>query len=1032
MSESILKALMQLFAIIASVDKDGVSVPARKVVKEYLEQHLNQELVKEYLGLFDHYIGIHHRDIVGKDGTKVKKRTSANSVKVLMICRQINEELQQKQKVLVLLQLLEFINEDDKVTEQELDFVKTVADVFNIQQNEYENIKAFILNSIDEIPEKEQLLIIESIETSIETEIKYRQDPNLEGEIIVLHIASTNMYVFRYTGNDDLYLNGQNILPNRYYLLDQGASIRSPKINPIYYGDIAGEFLQDAEKSRIFFSANKVEFRFRNSENGIQQFTFHGESGQLVGIMGGSGVGKSTLLNVMNGNLIPQSGDILINGYDIHKGKDELKGIVGFVPQDDLLIEELSVWQNLYYNAQLCFKKMSKQDITERVKNLLLDLDLYEIRDLKVGSPLNKFISGGQRKRLNIALELIREPYVLFVDEPTSGLSSADSEMVMDLLKEQTLKNKLVIINIHQPSSDIFKLFDKLLVLDKGGYLIYNGNPIDAIVYFKRMSHHVNADESQCMNCGNVNPEQILQIIESKVVNEYGKLTHKRKISPKEWHNYYVENIESKQITMKGFKEKMPDNPFNIPGKLKQFKIFSIRNVLSKLANRQYMLINFLEAPVLAIILGYFTKFIIGEQGAPFKYIFSENENIPAYLFMAVVVALFLGLTVSAEEIIRDRKILKREKFLNLSRLSYINSKILILFLISAIQTISFILVGNYILEIKGMTMSYWLVLFTTSACANMIGLNISAALDSVVTIYILIPLILVPQLLLSGVIVKFDKLHKNVASPNHVPFSGDLMTSRWAYEALAVTQFKDNKFQKHFFSEEQAKSQAGFITNYLVPELENRLQICKQYIQDEEQKDALKHELQVIKNEIIKLDRRNKIIKAGFTNNLQPQTFSPKVIKQTDAFLDQVRKFYSQKYSEASQLLDKEIEKTIKKYNGKDRLAEIRQNYHNDHLGNLVLNKQEIHKIIEYDNHLIQIAEPIYKIPQSKNGRAHFFAPVKRLGAVYIDTLWFNVMVIWFTSLLLYIILVFDLLRKSIEFFGRLKIKNLFKSRKK
>ena len=128
-----------------------------------------------------------------------------------------------------------------------------------------------------------------------------------------------------------------------------------------------------------------------------------------------------------------------------------------------------------------------------------------------------------------------------------------------------------------------------------------------------------------------------------------------------------------------------------------------------------------------------------------------ENDNLPAYIFMCVITSMFLGLIISSEEILKDRKILKRESFLNLSWFSYINSKIIMMFLISAIQTISFILVGNSILGIKGMTLQYWLVLFTTSCCANIIGLNLSSALNSVITIYILIPFIIIPQLSFSA-----------------------------------------------------------------------------------------------------------------------------------------------------------------------------------------------------------------------------------------------------------------------------------------
>src|SRR5690606_30368262 len=115
-------------------------------------------------------------------------------------------------------------------------------------------------------------------------------------------------------------------------------------------------------------------------------------------------------------------------------------------------------------------------------------LGLADKKDLKVGSPLNKVISGGQRKRLNIALELVREPSVLFLDEPTSGLSSKDSENIIDLLRELTLKGKLIFTVIHQPSSDIFKMFDKVAILDQGGYLVYFGNPVESVIHFKTLA----------------------------------------------------------------------------------------------------------------------------------------------------------------------------------------------------------------------------------------------------------------------------------------------------------------------------------------------------------------------------------------------------------------------------------------------------------------------------------------------------------------------------------------------------------------
>ena len=250
---------------------------------------------------------------------------------------------------------------------------------------------------------------------------------------------------------------------------------------------------------------------------------------------------------------------------------------------------------------------------------------------------------------------------------------------------------------------------------------------------------------------------------------------------------------------------------------MNQFKVFFIRDILSKVANSQYMLINFLEGPFLAFILAYLVKFFSTESGPDSSYIFRYNENITAYLFMSVVVALFMGLTVSAEEIISDRKILKRETFLNLSRFSYLASKTAIMFIISAIQTMSYILIGNLILGINGMIFDYWFVLFSCSFFANMLGLNISSAFNSVVTIYILIPILLIPQLLLSGVIVKFDKLNPSLSSQTVVPIAGEMMASRWAFEALAVNQFKENKFEKEYYSFDKAMSIANYKKNFWI-----------------------------------------------------------------------------------------------------------------------------------------------------------------------------------------------------------------------
>ncbi len=719
MTESVLKSIMRLYAIIGNLRQSADSEPdetdylhSREVTEAFLAQLVNPEQSAKYLQMFDfHFRNLQRRRIV-----KTIKRVALFSVKTLLICEQINNRLDLKQKSFLLLQLFDILkNDKHKITDEAYDFIGTISDSFGISPDDYDQLYFFVFSEQDEKAHINSFMIV----SGTKNELKFRHHlyrENMSGSIAVFYLKSIQTYFFRHEEADDwLYINGKSVIFNRIYLLEKGSAIRCPKILTIHYSDIIGSFQHMKLMHEIQLSALNIEYSFKNSENGIKKFNFQGKSGQLIGIMGGSGVGKTTLLNLLNGTLKPDSGRVLINGIDIYENPDKVKGTIGFIPQDDFLVEELTVFDNLYFNARFCFSNLEEFEIIALVDKLLKDLDLTEIRNLKVGTPLNKFISGGQRKRLNIALELLREPYILFVDEPTSGLSSNDSEKVIDLLKQQTYKGKLVIINIHQPSSDIFKMFDGLLVLDKGGRPVYYGNTIDSLVYFKSATQLVNANESECIWCGNLNPEQVLQIIETKEIDEKGYNTGKRMVSPEDWYQLYLGTIDS-NLNVVPIAKPVPKTSFSLPGKTIQFFLYSFRNIKCKIADKQYLFVNILEAPVLAFILGFITRYTTG-QG----YLFSENPNIPAFLFMSVVVALFLGMMGSAEEIIRDAKLLKREAFLNLSKKSYLDSKVVYLFSVSAFQMFIYVVISHFILGIHGMIFSYWLILFSTSCMANMV-----------------------------------------------------------------------------------------------------------------------------------------------------------------------------------------------------------------------------------------------------------------------------------------------------------------------
>ncbi len=1013
MSKRILKALMQLFAIIAP--PDGNVRDKASVVRLFLSQQLNNELLVEYIALFNKYYELNQKKQLKK--SKLKKHTSSSSVRVLKICTEINEELTHQQKFVVLVLLLEFIKADNEITPQELEFVGTVAETLYFIRAEFDTIKSFVLNELSSIAPSENLLIIDGYRDNISNAKKHISVDALCGYINIMYFPSSSMYLLRKFGDNELYLNGQIIRQSRVYVLNTGAAIKNSLIKPIYYSDIISVFNQDKINSKILFEVNNIHYHFVNGTEGLHDLSFSEYSGKLVGIMGASGTGKTTLLNVLNGSEKPSFGEVHINEINIHSFPQKIKGLIGHVSQDDLLIEELSVFQNLFFNAQLCFGNQSEKEIGKKVNKMLQQLGLFEIRDMKVGNVLDKRISGGQRKRLNIALELIREPTILFLDEPTSGLSSRDSENIMDLLKELTFKGKLVFVVIHQPSSNIFKMFDRLLILDQGGYLIYNGNPVDSIIYFKSRIHKADWSESECTYCGNINAEQIFNIIESQVLDELGNQTYTRKTAPKEWHQYYkkftdedVKNI-SPQL-------KLPHASFKIPSKLKQFWIFIQRDVFAKLANRQYVFLNILEAPALAFLLAYIVKFY--DVTVQQEYQLINNSNLPVYIFISVVVAIFVGLTVSAQEIYKDQKILKREKFLHLSRNSYLLSKIAVLFILSAIQSLLFVLVGNTIMEIEGMFGAYWLILFSTWLFSNILGLNISDGFKTSVTIYIIIPFLIIPQIILSGVIVPFNKLNPSISKPNSIPWYGEIMVSRWAYEAIAVYQYKDNKFEKNIYQQTKEASNAKYYKNYWLPKLNNILNYCKLNLDKPNYKDVTTQKLRILRNEIGKMNNLLPQFTYEHIEDFSMETINTEQLNQISKHFDKLDKYLTQKFNTITKHNDVYINRLQDSLGGKNRYIELMRKHANQQLSNFVRNQNSELKIIEYDGELLQRSDPIYTDANHKLLKAHFYAPRKRLFNYFIDTIWINVGVIWLMITILYFALYFRVFRKTIDIFSK------------
>ena len=954
MTDIILSSFLSLFALFGKEEKVD-EARAQQLLEDYLRHHFGSRKINTYLGLYLDMRGVY----------EISDNLDTEMI-VSSICDNLHGKIRTSEEAMLLLRIMEFCGvKGDNIHPM----FKVMAEKFNVSELMFNDFVDFVSNKASD-------------------HVMLLQPEGFDGQLKTLMMPTTGTLIFTYNGDDRVLLNDVPVLSGAYQVWLQSSVLKGKNGHPVYYSTILAEYNKkngsEENSQQVEFSGRDINFRFPNSDNGMHDLNFTLHSGELLAIMGGSGTGKTTLLSILNGSLIPQEGHITINGHDISEQK--AKDLIGFVPQDDLLIEELTVYQNLYYTAKLCFASLSEEEIDRRVMKILKDLGLDATKDLKVGSAINKYISGGQRKRLNIALELIREPAVLFLDEPTSGLSSADTEKVINLLKEQTYKGKLVVVNIHQPSSDVYKLFDRLWLLDKGGYPVFDGNPIDAITYFKGAANYADAETSACPTCGNVNPEIVLNIIDEKAINNMGETSDARKMTPQEWHELYLKNqpaFAQPAIT------DVPASDLKKPGKIGQFLIFLRRNYKTKITNIQYLCIALLEAPILAVICALLTRY-----APPEGYTVMDNKNLVSYFFMAVIVATFIGMSGSAEEIIKDRALLKREKFLQLSYGSYIWSKIIFMAGVSLIQTFLFILIGNTIMGL-GLFGIWWLILFATAFLANLTGLLLSQCLNSIVAIYISIPILLIPQILLCGLVVSFTDLTPNSKTGN-VPLIGDLIPSRWSYEALAVTSFTDNDYEKPFFELDKARQENQLYNLGFLYELQSQLQTMND--EKRQGKPVNPSHLNVINTNLPMLTEFCDMEPYAGDNSYQ----------SLYDYMKKAEKILAKRGNDFTMKKEAMVSKMVKQQ-GKEAFLELKKNNYNIKLEEFVTGADQRRMVEVVDDYLVPRNGIIYLTPHNKLGRAPFYSSEKILGSWHIKTLWYNLGVIFLMSIIAMILLLTD-----------------------
>lgn len=552
-----------------------------------------------------------------------------------------------------------------------------------------------------------------------------------------------------------------------------------------------------------------LNHRFWKGGKAIDSLSFKLLRGQMMCIIGPSGSGKSTLLEILAGQRRPKSGTIRLNGISLYEGSSRLAPLISFMPQEEALGEKLTAREHLAHAAAIRRPHLSEAAIAKRVSYLLGELGLERIGDRQVGSPESKSLSGGERSRLNAGLDLIGGGEIFLFDEPISGLSSKDAENVIESL-HGLAQDKIVVASLHRPSEKVLDAFDLVLLLDRGGKMAFFGTPSNLRAYFTDAVRDLGIDRDEASAARGA--DFVFEVLETSMLGRHPGSKAGRRFPPEFWQERFENHrvldhlsrstptSDSSLVPMAGDPIPAPEPPSH--GRRQKWMIFKThlaRSAKSKFRHRGTFFSAFLEAPLLAALIGLTLR--ASPDGS---YQFHSALHLPSYLFLAVTVAMFFGLTNSATEVLRDRPTLRRERNCRPHPLLYLGSKFLVLTALISLQASVFIFVSQAILELRGMFWVHlgWMIL--TGCCGTSLALMISVMARSERTALGAIPLTLVPQILLAGALIPFSEMNRGLfigadqgRDAGSEPVPSTIMPLRYAFEGSMVSQATQNPFEK-------------------------------------------------------------------------------------------------------------------------------------------------------------------------------------------------------------------------------------------
>jgi ABC-type multidrug transport system ATPase subunit len=545
--------------------------------------------------------------------------------------------------------------------------------------------------------------------------------PMVSGKHALLTLKSDGWVLQDLGSANGTFLNGERITAPVTIGPDDRIQVGPVRLRLAPDGQVESDDLRLATRVDV----QSITFDVKPGVRLIRDTSFTIEPGEFVALMGPAGAGKTTLMENVNGNLRPTIGRVLINGIDLHMHFDAMRGHIGYVPQDDIVHRKLTVYEACYYTAKIRMKGLSEQELHDRVVKVLTELDIVHRANVVIGGPEARVLSGGQRKRVNLAMELVTDPAILFLDEPTSGLSSSDAKSVMEVLKSLSYKGRTIILTIHQPSKDIYEMMDHALILGVGGRLIYYGPVTGAYTRFGSED----------------NPDSLFEKLTPKGLSDADWDQMQEAYKGTEWYREFVydRSTSRESVTL----EKPKARASRRPG-LRQFLILFER--LTKLYTRD---IGWLIGAVVgAPLLMFFLAMLL-----------TKADQRHVLLFISTLLAFFFGIFPAIEMMHSERTIFNRERMVNLKIPSYMFSKVIFLLVFGSWQALTMTMVLAWYSEVDGPFFVIFITLLSVQFGGVTAGLLFSTLAKSSKLALLLMLAWLVLMLAFSGFVIRLPTL---------------------------------------------------------------------------------------------------------------------------------------------------------------------------------------------------------------------------------------------------------------------------------